>query len=186
MTGEHEPPTDEELAELEWLHTNVVKIVAERGEGRLTQDDALLAAFPRLIARVRQLEKENRDLIFGGAVQTAIVGKRMVELDEFDRTLTLPNGTVVRAGEVLVVRRKAKVGIIWTEVALVTAVGRESFLHQELAYYPDNIAADEATAFDLTRNKDLEGTEDMCMDPADDWQPWSEVYPDRPVPGGGE
>jgi hypothetical protein len=83
-------------------------------------------------------------------------------------SLTLANGTVVRAGDVLVVAdRKDPL------VVKVTGVGEGDFLFKFLASSPGG--------------RPVNGREAAASDyPNWDWSHWSEVYPDRPVPGGEE
>jgi len=84
------------------------------------------------------------------------------------RTLTLSNGTVVKRGDVLVRYLRAYKTHV---VALVTGVGKKTFLWRELG----SIYMDE----ELTKaSQDVESRNNHR-----NWKPWSEVYPDRPVPG---
>jgi hypothetical protein len=102
---------------------------------------------------------------------------RVSEL-EADRTLTLPNGTVVRAGDVLVSRGRSVAGVTTTEVIKVTSVGRETFLMVQIAWWSGDIETERGLVLGRNHNE----PEDMWVDQCD-WRPWSEVYPDRPVPG---
>lgn len=140
MTDEHKPPTDEALE----LARKLVSVIRKSspfpawatGHTDEEIDDQLTQRF------------------------AAVLDEHLIaEVQLLPRTLTLPNGTVVRAGDVLVFDELL--------AAKVTAVGEETFLGQVVWYKHGEW-----------------GTQESAWANCWDWKPWSEVYPDRPVPGG--
>lgn len=93
------------------------------------------------------------------------------EVKRLGRTLTLPNGTVVERGDVLV----AVFGDTLAAVR-VTAVGEIHFLARGVfcAEYP------EMDIFDTSRKR----AEAVYLEEEKiNWRPWAEAFPERPVPG---
>ena len=152
--SEHKPITDAELAEWEY-----------GDEYEYDFHEANIDVVPRLIAEVRRLREENAEMLSAASEGKRALGHALstVEIDallEADkhrsrRTLTLPNGTVVRAGDVLVNGSSL-------QVVRATAVGNRLWLAEDVP----------------------SGEEILILSP--NWCPWSEVYPDRPVPGGNQ
>jgi hypothetical protein len=200
-SNEHVPPTDEELAALEEALEHAKHRAIEPGEvercvadGRERNYSTLIyTSMPRLVAEVRRLRRSEssarfmegraneeceqmRDLYritseerekvvalltanhdISSKEHVKLVEKLLAIIDKKERTLTLPNGTVVRAGDVLCAHEDH-------EGVIVSAVGRSTFLVTDL-------------------NGEREHQYPSC---GINWRPWSDVYPDRPVPGGGE
>lgn len=163
MAEEHKPMTEEELAEIEALLDFSVEPVMGEFERR---GKKALSALSPLIAEVRRLRVfiENQDK--WGIISDLIARSRpsladyAVLIEGLDPTLTLSNGTVVRVGDVLVPNLRYTMGAI-----RVTGVGENCFLARTLL-------------------GDGWGREQQWAKDGFDCRPWSEVYPDRPVPRG--
>jgi len=182
---EHKPMTDEELAGLEQALEHARNRAVEPGkvercvaEGRRRNYSTLLyTSMPRLIAEVRRL----RDYRVGNICRMCRKywdGQRATFCPECEvrarelgvgSSLTLQNGTVVRARDVLV----------WGGVAIkVMGVGEKIFIGKQIAQAPNwdrNLGPEELFPWPESIST---GGPNMLQ--------WSEVYPDRPVPGGDQ
>jgi len=151
-TTEHKPMTDAELARLERAYS---------AENWADSDGPVEARNARaLIAEVRRLREEIAYLTRGhdwANAMRVVVDSGTLDADQLerlrehfekwlrdpepfyvvrlgDRTLTLPNGTVVRSGDVLVnTHYPFGTGCLRRSVVLVTAVGENTFLGREIA-----------------------------------------------------
>jgi len=180
---EHKPMTDEEIAEAEktccgWHDSPTVETVGGTKLDVTEFAAAALDGWPRALAEVRRLRGmlERNEGRAKEVIDDALLTKiRMLEdrLSTLDRVLVnthYPFGT----------------GCLRRSVVLVTAVGENTFLGREIAATVGVIKVDvpdEINPGEHDWNPALgyrEGKNDTG------WRPWSEVYPDRPVPGGGE
>lgn len=193
-TDEHKPMIEEEIAESEAFFLDDRNDIQPRAR----------RAGVRALAEIRRLRYENEALKGSEAVLTSD-GRITIERGasgasgpgppktkllgpgetvppwpdpQTDRSLTLQNGTEVRAREVLVAQsyegRKDGVKRIYMAVR-VTAVGDlEAFTGRVIETSPDALAEKHCGEEYGWRTDEL------------DWRPWSSVYPDRPVPGGDQ
>lgn len=195
-TDEHVPPTDEELAETErsLAGFDAEQLWLDIRYGELDREDSdeiarRIEFIPRLIAEVRRLRNRIADLEMAFKLEfpraAMATDERVVELsknlDKARRTLTLANGTVVRAGDVLVGTESYHDGSSHTSVIKVTAIGESSILAKNISHGWSGGTSDiPAKVKPLPFcEKDRSWTLEYR-----DWRPWSEVYPDRPAPGG--
>jgi hypothetical protein len=180
---EHKPPTDEELAGGLLNFDRLMCLSGDAMVGANGEDedleyvyaDVAISRIKRLIAEVRRL-RTDRDRAkqrvqewvsekLKRLVDAEIIAPLQLELEPV-RTLTLPNGTDVRVGEFYVDH------VAPSEARYVECIGEEI-----ICYF----------VWEFLRGQwyrtELETLPHAMLENSNDWRPWSEVYPDRPVPG---
>jgi hypothetical protein len=202
MSDEHKPPTDEELAEwLEYCDDGYLHLDAEDGRRliaevrRLRRSESSARFTKELIAedrdrmadlyritsegheKVVSLLTANHDI--SNKCNAELVEKLLAIINKKDRTLTLPNGTEVRAGDVLVLLSE---GNGQHNVMVIRVAGlKENLLVARMIAEGQDVGSPP----DWFKLRFHDGREIEFRGDAD-WKPWSEVYPDRPVPGGNK
>lgn len=176
MTGDDEM-TKAELDELR-LFKNEVRRIVESCEG-----DELIESLRFLL----DMDPKGKEWLPEPAEPGTLPESEPEEVgDTRDRTLTLPNGTEVQTGDVLVdcTTEGSK-----TMPIRVTAVGEKGWLalmywleDGELKPYPGYSHGNDYAA-EAHYNMPDEYQRYADEGGYRDWKPWSEVYPDRPVPG---
>jgi hypothetical protein len=163
MQVDHDPMPEDEIVEAETMCRSFVDDFGAIDPDKVHAFmNAAIAGWPRALAEVRRLQQERISLENQLATAQATTAVKNLKAVAANRMLTLPNGTVVRVGDVLT-SIKCEDGPI-----LVTGVGEERVLFRRLGPQHEKICTGEHAI----------GGSDLYRA-----EHWDDVYPGRPVPG---